>query len=145
MNQYLIDHPEYSVIVGTDNCVDQSKILESETYRAISCNQKTIYSYVSVRQLCDVISKVDVVITPKLHVGIVASTFEKSVISFAIHREKTQRYYKQIGEEGRSIKLSDVDENVALEQIKKYFDKPIHIPDDLIQNAKSNIKVLETI
>lgn len=145
LNHFLQNHLEYSLVVGTDNGVDELKISNSETYRAIKCNDIQIYSYNSVRQLCDVISKMDVIITPKLHVGIVASTFGKSVISFAIHREKTQRYYKQIGEEGRSIKLSDVDENIAYSQILKYFDKPIRIPKDLIEKARNNIEMLDSL
>ena len=143
LNRFLTDHKEYSVIVGTDVRVDEDTILNSKTYKAIVSPNKKIYLYCSVKQLCDVLSKVDFVITPKLHVGIVASTFGKSVLSFPIHREKTGRYYKQIGESDRSIKLFDVSENVAYSQIKKFYGTPIRLSDNITQLAKSNLEFLD--
>ncbi len=143
LNRFLFKHSEYSVVVGTDVCVDKSKIQNSKTYKALVSDNKEIYCYCGIKQLCAEISQMDVVITPKLHVGIVAATFGKSVISFPIHREKTQRYYKQIGEQNRSIKLSDITEDIAFSQIEKYYNKPIHIPSELIHQARSNLDVIE--
>lgn len=145
LNRFLMEHNDYGVIVGTDVKVEYSDVLNSKTYSHLNSNDKTIFEYNSVKELCGLLSSIDFVVTPKLHVGIVAASFGKSVISFPIHREKTGRYYRQIGEEQRSIKLSEVNENIVYSQLSCYYDKPIIIPDSLIRQANANIELLDSI
>ncbi|PKR89658.1 hypothetical protein CXZ10_09870 [Pleomorphomonas diazotrophica] len=60
--------------------------------------------YDGVEKLIGRISAADLVITSKLHLGIVATALGKRVISFPTH-SKTQRFYRQIGRENICLPL----------------------------------------
>lgn len=139
VNRFMIEHQEYGIILCLDG-LSQGKAIENyESYKRLNCNNKVVYNYSDVWQLCSLLSKVDFVITMKLHVGIVSSALSKSVISFPLHLEKVERFYRQIGEKDRSIHIRDLTEDIAYNMICKYFDKPIIISDELRSKAKTNL------
>lgn len=85
-------HPEYKIIVSSDSIMPS----EDDNYNAFSnllyapCKH---FIYSNSRELTQLINKVDLVLTCKLHVGVVAATLKKSVVSVACHPEKTKRFY----------------------------------------------------
>lgn len=142
INHFLKDHAEYDVIIGND---EQTDITRLEAYKTVIDGRKHVFEYRSVFQLCHLLGEMQFVITPKLHVGIVSASLGKSVVSFPIHREKTGRYYKQIGESERSVHMQSVTEQIAFDQIEKYYDKPIRLDGDIRKLAEYNIDFAQSV
>jgi polysaccharide pyruvyl transferase WcaK-like protein len=142
LNKFLERHQEYGVIIGFDgvcsNSIDDLNIRTNLVCESIYC-----YNYQHPWHLCSLLNEVDMIITPKLHVGIVGSALSKSVISFPIHSEKTKRYYNQIGEAERCISLKDVTTTVVDNMLELYHNKMISLPANVIQAANKNLEVLE--
>ena len=86
----------------------------------------------------------DMVITPKLHVGIVSSSFGKSVFSFPINYEKTKRYYKNIGYSERCIDIYTVEHDQILALLEMHHDEGIQIPMGVVESAEENLKVCDS-
>ena len=101
-----------------------------------------LFHYDSPFVFTEFLKKVDLVLTCKLHLGVVSCMFNKSVIVAAVHPEKTSRFYKQIGEEGRCVSLFDTDGSQLYEMMEKYHDKKVIIPDETIDKANITWKLL---
>ena len=144
LNRFLEEHPEYHVIASTDGDPDKD-VRETKSYKNLPESRVHAYQYTNSMQMCSMINRADFVITMKLHVGILASSFGKSVISFPLHREKVGRFYKQIGEENRSINIAKCDSNIVYDRINKFYNLPIHISDNLREEAKKNLEVIDSI
>lgn len=144
LNAFLEKHANYGVIVGMDGICGEG-VESLGAFKAIRC-EKVYYSpYTNSWQLCALLNWVDFVITPKLHVGIVSATLGKPVVSFPIHREKTQRYYRQIGQAERSIHIGELTVEKALLQMETYHNTPIHISPEITEKAKENLRVLHAV
>ncbi len=84
----------------------------------------------------------DIIVTTKLHAGIVGSLFGRSVLSFPFVPNKTTRFYKQIGESGRCKALSEVGSAEAYSMLESYKGKGITVPAELIDRARINFAYL---
>ncbi len=144
LNIFLESHPEYGVVFGYD--YETKETLENTLcWQKIECETKHIFHYHSVDQMLALLSTVDCVMTPKLHIGIMGSLFGKSVLSFPVHREKTQRFYRQIGYPERCIHISVIDKNTVLNQLNLYHDKKIIIPEEIIERSKANLMFVKDL
>ncbi|MGG6310596.1 polysaccharide pyruvyl transferase family protein [Paenibacillus macerans] len=143
LNRFLRKHPEYGVIFGNDG-KSNFDINQFKSIKSLQCEKKYFYKYSGAWQLTALLNKVDFVITPKLHVGIISSSLGKSVVSFPVHKQKTLRYYRQIGEEGRCKLFSEVNPEIVEQMIETYHDKPITIDDSIRRTAKMNIEVMKS-
>lgn len=142
INKFIVDHPEFGVIVGTDGIIDYSYL---QSFKAIKCSTVYNYQYTSAWQLCSLLNRCDLIITAKLHVGIVGSSLGKSCISFPVHAYKTKRFYEQINESGRCIMLEHANKEVVYQQLLTYYQRPIHIPQNLRQLAKENLHIIDQV
>lgn len=136
INLFLEKHKNYRVIVTSDCYLNK----ENELFKIFSrkINTKTeLFHYDSPFVFTEFLKKVDLVLTCKLHLGVVSCMFNKSVIVSAVHPEKTTRFYKQIGEEARCVSLFDTNSYYIYELMEEYHDKKIVIPDEVI--VKANI------
>lgn len=140
LNNFFQSHQDYCVVFIADQPTDYS-IIEM-AYETLATNKKSIYEYDDPWQLCALIEKCDLMITPKLHAGIYAAIFSKSVISLANHYEKTSRYYRQIGEPGRCVPLTELTDNQFNDMLDRYADYPIDLPQELADKANSNLNML---
>lgn len=145
INKFLIEHENYKVIFGCDEVKNIEDMLSSSCYKLLPEGRVILNEYIGVKQLCEVLNSVDFIITPKLHVGIVGAALNKSVISFPIHREKTERFYRQIQQGGRSLHLDKLTTEIAYDKINEYYDKPIIISEEIRNSAISNLDVLKTL
>ena len=100
------------------------------------------FKYNDPYELSTLLSISDVVLTCKLHVGVVSSLLKKSVIVVACHYEKTKRFYNQIGYGGRCINLFDSSVDNVFNLIEKNKDKKIIIPSSEINKAKLTLDLL---
>ena len=129
------------LIVGFD-CIMRDDIYES-VLKKIDVDIFYFYKYHSAWQLCSLLNKMDLIITSKLHVGIVGSALSKSVVSFPKHPYKTKRFYESINEEERCVELSKIDSDSAFVQIKKYYKRPINIVNDIREKARMTLTICE--
>ncbi len=142
---------EYCVVASydnTDDLADPVKALQEDALlRELEARGVDVYRhhFRDVMQLCALLNEMDQVVTSKMHVGVVSSSLGKSVVSTPVHLTKTKRYYAQIGESERCVQLSDVDPQLVCEQLEKFRDRPICVPDDVRNKAKSNLDYMDVV
>lgn len=116
------------IIIDNDN-VQQNK---SANYIIDNVKRKClIHKYKNIWETVAVLGDLDFVLTNKLHVGIVAYTLGAQCLSFPYH-PKTQRFYKQIGEEEWCVPLLDITHGSVATLLDKSLDK------DIQNNWKAN-------
>lgn len=139
VNLFVESNPEYGIVFITDELHGIPKDMVDMVQ---TCN-KYIYKYTTPDQLCAFLSYADVVITVKLHIGIVSSALGKSVISFPLHVHKTWRFYAQIKESGRTVPFANMNKDVVFNQLEKYHNVPISISSELREKAAMNFEVIK--
>ena len=142
VNAFVNAHPEYRVVLAADQ---DSKEQEAELERMASLIRGEVrtYKYCDPVALCKVIDKSDLIVTSKLHVGIVGARLGKSVVSFSDHSEKVSRLYAQLGEAERSVSLSDLTVDKGVRMLEKYCDTPITVPEEITEAALINLRTLD--
>jgi len=135
--RFLKENLDYCLVAITDNNI-------SGQNRAINYLENVfeeevlIHKYEHPTQLINVLNSSDLIITNKLHVGIVSAALGKSVVAFPNH-PKVEGFYKQIGESERCIDFKEVKLGDVYSLLDKYKNKPIKISDELIWKADLNI------
>lgn len=142
LNAFLSEHMEYDVIVGTDQDNPDDEGLKREIVSKIKADNVVLNKFDDPVALMNVIGECDVVITHKLHVGIVGAKLSKSVISFSGHTEKIKRLYEQLGVLERTTPLNELEFEKGLKMLEEYHDIPIVVSDEIINMAKSNFEIL---
>lgn len=141
VNAFLKRRPEYVPLVATDQ---ECRSDEVERIAArLESDLVLTATYDDPIALCKVIDCCSVIVTPKLHMGIVGIRLGKSVISFSGHTEKISRLYAQLGESGRSAPLSELTQERGEEMLEEYHDKPTRLPEEIIAAAKKNFEILD--
>lgn len=116
---------------------------EKELLRVFGESKVSKLDYISPTDLIDKIGGFDIVITAKLHVGIVALTQETHTISVAIH-QKTERLYKQLGLSQYSTPLINYQQGKLIEMLKNWKTSQQVIPKDVVDLAKKNKEILKS-
>lgn len=141
INTFMKKHSDYMIVIGCD-WINRTKIENLNIFNEIETKNKIAYNYHSSFELAYLLSKVDFIITPKLHVGIIGSSFSKSVIAIPVHPQKVHRYYNQINELDRVCKLGDLTTEKIQYLINTYFDKPIQLSKKQMELSKLNYTLL---
>lgn len=139
---YLSYSDEYEIVVASD----QHYPNDGETYeevRKFAGDNAYYHKYGDPLELCSVIKSCDCAITYKLHVGIVAATYSKSVIPIPQHYKKVEKYYRQIGHGERVLPLKNATAEKVFDMLERFADKPIVLSDEIYQMAKQNDVYLE--
>lgn len=129
------------VVIITDQGRETQKVRAEKVKSVLGEDSIPIYYYKNPYELTYIIHKAKLVITDKLHVGIVATRFCIPVISVAAHT-KTLRFYKQIGREYASILLKDVNDGTVYNIYKQVINEEVKI-DEFVKEADNNRKELE--
>jgi polysaccharide pyruvyl transferase WcaK-like protein len=127
-------------IITTDYVTDSVEL--EEIYKMFPEDNTVIYNFYNPIDFVEIIANVDAAITPKLHVGILACTYNKSVVSFPLHPGKTKRYYQQIGYPERCKSLFEVNKDEAKQMISKYIMSNIELSDNIRNEAYKNFDLL---
>lgn len=135
---YVENSKKYEIVVASDqHYANDGKTFEE--VKKFAGEDVYYYKYSdNPLELCSVIKSCDCVITYKLHVGIVASTYSKSVIPVPQHYKKVQKYYNQIGYGERVIPLKDANVENVFEALTKYVTEPIILSKDIYEKAEQN-------
>lgn len=138
--KWLKVHPEYQLYLTADGIKNDSMY---QTYESLfGENNPIILKYDDPWKLTRQIERADLVITTKLHVGIVGSALGRSVVSFPSVANKVTRFYKQIGEADRCVPLDMITMEKAYKMLETYNGQGITIPKKLIDKAKINLELL---
>lgn len=144
VNKFIKRHNDYVVVVASDSILEseQQNFNEFEKNLGIKCEH---FIYNDPAEMTYLLKNIDVVITCKLHVGVIASSFGKSVIPVASHPEKTVRFYSQIGESNRFLSLFDSTSDEIYKILEKYHDKSIRIDEQVIRKSNITWGLLEEV
>lgn len=147
---FLENHSEYMLVLSDGDITPRGD--KEQAYREKTRNELVEagidfydYQYHDSWQMCSLINEMDCVITLHLHVGVVAAAFGKSVISFPVHKDKTENFYEMIGESERCFYVKNLDIKSAYKQMEHFHDKPVHISDDSRARAEKNLLVIDNI
>ncbi len=133
---------DYYFVISSDGIVaDRNEFVEFVEH--FPKESTLAVDYRSPRQLLSILNEVDIVVTPKLHTGIVSCVLSKSVFAFASQFNKTQIYYNKIGYPERVRDLDSISANEMRELIEKYQDVKIQIPQEIINEAENNYRLLD--
>ena len=141
INKFLENHSNYQVVVSADQYNSQFSHVGGVGYEAkklINSDKTIVYQYDNPVALCKVIDQCRVVITTKLHVGIVGAHLGKSVVSFSGHTQKISRLYEQLGVSDRTISLSTLTVDKGTELLENKYNICVKVPDLIVEAAKSN-------
>ena len=141
LNDFLSNHPEFDVVLSTDQFYNDYSFLELEAKKIVRSNVY-VYKYEDPIELCSLIKECNLLITSKLHVGIVGATYGKAIVSFPIHKEKIIRFYKQLGEDNRVLPLDLFDNNKASQILENYHNKAISIDNTILELSYKNLTFL---
>jgi exopolysaccharide biosynthesis predicted pyruvyltransferase EpsI len=139
LKKFYLENPEqYEIVVASDQHYDN----DGQTFAEIkkfAGEDAYYYSYGdNPMELCSVIQSCDCVLTYKLHVGIVAAAYSKSVIPIPQHYKKVQKYYNQIGHGERVLPLKDATIAGVFDLITKYINAPIVLSEEIYEKARQN-------
>lgn len=145
--QFLKAHPDYIAAVSFDNVRVKDPKARLRGLEAVKLLREQtdvfLYDYHDCWQLCALLNEMDCIVTQKLHVGVIGAALGRSVVSFPVHREKTQRYYRQIGQEERCVHMSMVTPEIVCSQMERFCGQPITLPAQIRAEAARNLSVLE--
>lgn len=145
LKTFLSENPDYALVTAADGIFQKDTLLNLKTEQALNADEHYLYEYHDCMQFCALLNTVSFIITTKLHTGVVGAAMGKSVISFPAHREKTERYYRQIGEAERCVHIRDLTREKAYSQINKFYDKPITLSSEICSLAESNLHIIDEI
>lgn len=136
-------HPEYKLLLTPDS--ESCSKWKEEYLQAFQEATPEYIPYTDPWITYRVISQADIIVTPKLHVGIVGCTLGASVLSFPVDSQKTRRFYSQIGESKRCIPIKELDQEDVTKMLEKFKDSRIAITDELKKKAKMNLSYLDEL
>lgn len=140
INRYLEKHKEYKIVVGHDQIANDRAL--KFAYDNFNTKRKEIYSYSDMLGFERIIAESSLILTPKLHAGIIAVAMGRAVIACPLHTEKIRRFYKQISSVDRCIPVTKLTENSLNDLLNKYCDSIIDCSKKK-ELAKMNFKLLD--
>lgn len=144
--EFVTENGPYTIVVGNDGVKENPDILKVIEYLHNNNVSAIRFCYGNYWEFCSLISEMDTLITRKLHVGIIGSTYGKSVISLPAHEYKTKRFYRQIGEADRCVNYDKLDGKQMKEMLQRYANVPIQLDEAIYNQASGNIeKLLATL
>ncbi len=133
----------YSVKLINDQKGQMSLEKDTNITRFIKNSQieYTEIEYHDPNKLIDELNELDVILTSKLHVGILGYALKKPVLSIPNHT-KNFRFYKQIGRSNFCIPANEVNEQKLLEVFNECTSTPVVHDENLIEKGNLVIKLL---
>lgn len=141
----LMQNADYKIVLFDDQRGTSGARETVALYRQTFGNSCEIMEYSTIDKLIGFLEACNLVVTTKLHVGIVSVARSTPVLSFPFHT-KTQRFYNQIGRPDLCLPF----DNWSAQSIQEKFEKVpelvqtrITLPADLVNRAKLNQTLVE--
>ena len=144
INEFCVRHPEYVIIVGTDQYIENQYDVFKYIRSQLNASMVFFNEYNDPLELCKLLDQCDLIVTHKLHVGIVGAYLGKSVISFSGHTSKIERLYKQLNILSRTTPISTLTFEKGIAIMEQNYNHSIQVPQNIIQSAQLNFKFLTT-
>lgn len=142
LNDFVKNNNDYLVVVASDSILEYDNEYY-ELFKQRFQHDSVHFIYEDPHEMTALLEKVNIVLTCKLHVGVVASLYGKSVIAAACHPGKTKRFYKQINQSDRCVSLYESNNEQLVGLLDRYKDKKINIDDKITCNARKSWEILE--
>jgi polysaccharide pyruvyl transferase WcaK-like protein len=139
--RFIKENDSYKLLLCTDFDMSKPNSYIDKTKNVFNENDYIFLKY-TPELLSAVINESDLVVTSKLHVGIVGVSFGKSVLSFPVHN-KTLRFYRQIGASERCVPIKEITENKAFNMLNKFADQTIKVDNYILEMSKLNFLTLK--
>lgn len=123
IKSFIEEHRELKIIVTCDQTKEDVYMRTRELCELFDKRRTFYYEYKSPCELMTILSKARLVISDKLHVGIVSMNLGKNVVAVPLH-SKTPRLYSQLKRSEYCVLMS----NVSLNDVKKRLDKAYYAP-----------------
>ena len=141
---FINKNPEYYVIVASDSILSYEENYYSNFLKKYG-NECFHFIYDNPFEMIKLLQIVDLVLTCKLHVGVVAIMLKKSVICAAEHPEKSERFYKLINHSENYCSLYENNSMNIANLLDKYKALNLEIPDSEIKKAMYHWKNIDDI
>ncbi len=144
VNDFVEDHKEYKVIVTADSVLTY----EDEYFQMFKdlCKCEVFhFIYDNPFEMIKLIDLSDVILTCKLHVGVVGCMFNKSVICIAEHPEKTQRFYDLINCPQNCVSLYECTSEQINDMLSELHDSPLFVPKEETEKAQQHWYALNKV
>jgi len=136
---------KYKIVVFNDFYKENYIYLAYLEIKEVFEQSTVIYvEYKNPNQLIALIDELDIVITTKLHCGIVANCLGKYTLSISTHN-KTLRLYKQLGLLNRNISFSEYSKGRLIDMLSEYKEDVKfynNVPDSVREAALKNKEYL---
>lgn len=142
INEFCSRHPEYAIVIGADQYTNTQNDVFEFIRPQLSIPIILFNEYNNPLELCKVLEQCDLIVTHKLHVGIVGAYLNKSVVSFSGHTSKIERLYKQLNILERTTPLTSLTIEKGLSIMEQNHNRPIRVSPNVINSAKQNLKYL---
>lgn len=145
--KYAKEHKEVGFVLIEDHPSlgnDSPQLLAAHYLKNLLLDRAKIVPYTYHWNLAAILSKVNGIITNKLHVAIVSSALNKIAISFTKH-EKNHRFFAQIDASKRCVDLANQTTESVYMMIKDQFsefDRGEIVPSHIRNLAKRNLDLL---
>lgn len=144
LERLLARHDDVSIVGILDRQGAKEQLESAEELRRRIGHRVKILPYEDTWRLAAALGQLDLVITTKLHVGIVSATLGTPVISLPVH-SKVPRFYRQIGAMDRCHPLRDLGHGHLSELLEDWYRDPkrrMSIPSEIRQTARENKRLL---
>ena len=142
INMFDSYNNDYYYVVASDSILD-NELNNISMFKENAKFNFYHFIYTDPYELSTLLNECSVVLTCKLHVGVVSSLLNKSVIVAACHYDKTKRFYEQIGYSDRCINLYNSSDKEIYELIEKKKSDKINIPKKEIIKAQLTWNLLK--
>lgn len=142
LNVFIKNNRDYYIIVSADSILENEEENYKE-FKKICKYESEHFIYNNPFEMTELLKLSNLVLTCKLHVGVVAALYEKSVVAAACHPEKTMRFYEQIDEPNRCVELGKIEPHQLANLLEEYKEKNIKIKDEVIDKANKTWEILE--
>lgn len=142
---FAASRPDLRVVAITDQQGAAGQVAAVEELSERLAGRCDIYHYQRPWSLAALLARLDLVVTMKLHVGIVAAVLGTPVISVRSH-PKIERFYRQLGADDASVPLSDLKSGTLSMLLQSRLDRPegiIVVPEALRAAAQKCRELLQ--
>ena len=144
VSAFLNENKDYKVVVASDSILPYEEEY-FEKFKAQFNSECFHYIYDNPYELLELLSLSDVILTSKLHVGVIGCMFNKAVACAAEHPEKSIRFYDFINRPENCISLYDATSSDIKACLSENCNKPVSIPQELTEKAKLHWSVLDNL
>ncbi len=144
VSAFLKENIGYKIVVASDSILPYEEEYFKK-FKAQFNSECFHFVYDNPYELLELLNISDVILTCKLHVGVVGCMFNKAVICAAEHPEKSIRYYDFINRPENCVSLYKATSEEIKKCLVENLDKPVTIPDTLIQKAKKHWSVIDKL